>query len=96
MTATYFKCNVEALGAYRSYINEFCQKISAAFGRLKKKCENAQWNDDVYVAEMNRINEVRKIIADDLSKLSECSDKLNALIQASYTYLQNANKFNIN
>lgn len=90
------KCEISVLSSYRCFLIELCKKEKAAFDRLRKKCENAQWNDDVFMLTMRDINDVGDVIAENLFKLSECANALDSLIQVAQSYLMTANRFNIN
>lgn len=83
------KCDIEGLEKYRDYIKDYYKKTYASFKRLKKKCESAEWNDEVYMGVMNELNECFRGIAAALSELTDGYNvrMLDELIPLTRKYL---------
>lgn len=92
-----FQCRSENLVAYGEYIRRFCREQCNQYLILKRKCERANWNDNVFVQFATEMNEAGSNIIDALDQLSD-GVRVRTITQLSplvEEYLKTASNFPI-
>lgn len=89
------KCDTQVLEMYKSYIKSFYTNECEAVKKLKRKCENANWNDSVYGEVMNELNGVLSEIATSIAQLTDGNKvrMLDELIPLLEQYVQTKSRY---
>lgn len=89
------KCDTQVLEGYREYLKSFYRNQCEAVKKLKRKCENANWNDRIYTQVMTDLNEVLSQIASGVAELTDGSKvrMLDELIPRAEHYANTKNRY---
>ena len=65
------KCNINSLENYKNCIIKYYEMQIIHFKELKRKFNNALWNDEKLIFRINEINECLEKIADAINNLTD-------------------------
>lgn len=90
-----FQCRSEDLVTYGEFIKRFCREQAAKSLSLKRKCERANWNDDVFLRFADEMDLIAENIIGAIDLLSDGSKVLllSSLCPLVEEYLKTANEF---